>query len=140
MALPKKLKNWLIKIQNPHTRCKLVVYEDGRLYVDGVGPLIGYLKPVAIREIKSLIDEFLPIIKQYGYHVQEYDGFITKFWDHSNKKRDDLKVKGWKYECHLLRILFNVKNFRKFKVSMPEFYSVMSDFLETKAVECSNER
>lgn len=126
-------KNWLVKIQNPFTRCKLVIYEDGRLFLDGSGPLIGYLKAGALREIKSLIDEFLPTIKQYGYHVQEKDGFIVKFWDNSNMKRDDLKVKGWKYECHLLRILFNVKNFRKFKVSMPEFYSVMSDFLETKA-------
>jgi len=126
-------KNWLVKIQNPLTRCKLVIYEDGRFYIDGSGPLIGYLKAGALREIKSLIDEFLPTIKQYGYHVQEKDGFIVKFWDNSNMKRDDLKVKGWKYECHLLRILFNVKNFRKFKVSMPEFHSVMSDFLETKA-------
>ena len=134
-------KDWLIKIQNPLTRCKLVIYEDGRFYVDGSGPLIGYLKVGALREIKSLIDEFLPTIKQYGYHVQEKDGFIVKFWDNSNMKRDDLKVKGWKYEYHLLRILFNVKNFRKFKVSMPEFYSVMSDFLETKAdEEHSNEK
>lgn len=100
-------KNWLVKIQNPLTRCKLVIYEDGRFYVDDSGPLIGYLKARAIREIKSLINEFLPTIKQFGYHIQEYDGFITKFWDSSNKKRDDLKVKGWKYEYHLLRILFN---------------------------------
>ena len=133
-------KDWLIKIQNPLTRCKLVIYEDGRFYVDGSGPLIGYLKPVAIREIKSLINEFLPTIKRNGYHVQEKDGFIVKFWDNSNMKRYDLKVKGWKYECHLLRILFNVNNFRKFKVSMPKFYSIMSDFLETKAdQERSNE-
>lgn len=133
-------KNWLVKIQNPFTRCKLVIYEDGRLFLDGSGPLIGYLKAGALREIKSLIDEFLPTIKQYGYHVQEKDGFIVKFWDNSNMKRDDLKVKGWKYECHLLRILFNVNNFRKFKVSMPKFYSIMSDFLETKAdQERSNE-
>ena len=87
-----------------------------------------------------MIDEYLPTIKRNGYHIQEKDGFIVKFWDNSNMKRDDLKVKGWKYEYHLLRILFNVNNFRKFKVSMPEFYSIMSDFLETKAVERSNER
>ncbi len=133
-------KNWLIKIQNPHTRRKLVIYEDGRLFLDGGDPLIGYLKAGAIREIKSLINEFLPTIKQFGYHIQEYDGFITKFWDSSNKKRDDLKVKGWKYEYHLLRILFNENNIRKFKISKFEFYSIMSDFLETKAAECSDER
>lgn len=133
-------KNWLVKIQNPLTRCKLVIYEDGRFYVDDSGPLIGYLKARAIREIKSLINEFLPTIKQFGYRIQEYDGFITKFWDSSNKKRDDLKVKGWKYEYHLLRILFNENNIRKFKISKFEFYSIMSDFLETKAAECSDER
>lgn len=124
-------KNWLVKIQNPRTGCRLVIYEDGRFYVDGDGPLIGYLKPVAIREIKNLIDEFLPLIKQYGYHVQESDGFITKFWDNSSKKRDDLKVRGWKYEDHLLRILFNGNNIRKLKIDMPEFYAIMETFLGT---------
>lgn len=134
-------KNWLVKIQNPLTRCKLVIYEDGRFYVDGSGPLIGYLKAGAIREIKNLIDEFLPTIKQYGYHVQEYDGFITKFWDNSNMKRDDLKVKGWKYEYHLLRILFNEDNIRKFKIDIPDFYSIMKTFLESSFDKgCCNER
>ena len=57
-----------------------MIYEDGRLFLDGSGPLIGYLKAGAIREIKILIDEFLPTIKQYGYHVQEKDGFIVKFY------------------------------------------------------------
>lgn len=131
-------KNWLVKIQNPRTGCRLVVYQDGRFYVDGDGPLIGYLKPVAIRETKNLIDEFLPLIKQYGYHVQESDGFITKFWDNSSKKRDDLKVRGWKYEDHLLRILFNENNIRKLKIDTPEFYSIMGTFLGTTFdKECS---
>ena len=134
-------KNWLVKIQNTFTRCKLVIYEDGRLFLDGSGPLIGYLKAGALREIKSLINEFLPTIKRNGYHVQEKDGFIVKFWDNSNMKRDDLKVKGWKYEYHLLRILFNENNIRKFKIDISDFYSIMETFLGTTFdEECSDER
>ena len=106
-------KNWLLKIKNPSTQCTLVIYEDGRVYVDQSGPLIGNLKSEAVKKIKKLVAEFLPKINQYGYEILDRDGFIIKFWDHSVHKRTDVAVKGWIYEEDVLRIICDSTKFKK---------------------------
>lgn len=130
--------NWLIKFQSRRTRVTFAIYLDGRVYVDH-GPLIGYLKKHDINEISKMVHEFLPIIKSYGYHVQEDTGFITRFWDNSRNKRTDLKVRGWKYENFVKEILLSPSSYKRRFVTDDEFLSIMETFYGVKLEECGDE-
>lgn len=105
-------KNWLFKVKNPVTRCTLAVYDDGRVYLDRTGPLLGNLKPTSLKKIKRWVKEYLPKIKQYGYENIKRDGLIFKFWDYSVKKRPDVAVKGFLYEEDILKVLFDRTKFK----------------------------
>lgn len=123
--------HWIVKLKNPFNGMKLVAYEDGRVYVDGTGPLIGRLNPTSMEKIRYYINEYAHYIKVVGYEVQDIYGFIAKFWDNSNVKRDDLTVKGWPYEREFLEIIFNKNSYRKFLIGDGEFVSIMHDYLLT---------
>lgn len=110
---------------------KLVTYEDGRVYIDRTGPLMGKLKSTSMKKIRFYINEYAHYMKRYGYEVQDRTGFIAKFWDSSRKKRDDLTVKGWPYEREFLEIILNRNSYRKLLISESEFLSIMYDYLTT---------
>lgn len=121
-------KNWLIKIQNPRTKYVISVYPDGTIYGNEFGRRIGVLTDDATAEIRSLIHEDLGVLKLYGgYNCQNLDGFIVKFWDNSNKKRN-LKIKGWRYGEDVIRIIFKEPNFKRLFMSNDEVISILEAF------------
>ncbi len=111
--------NWVLKIQNPFTGYVLTFYEDGKIFGNDSGLLLIKVNSLAIQIVQLLIDEDISIIKSYGYHIQNSDGFIVKFWDNSRKKRS-LKVKGWKYAEEILKLFFKDSNIEKFYISMEQ--------------------
>lgn len=123
--------HWSVKLKNPFNGMKLVTYEDGRVYIDRTGPLMGKLKSTSMKKIRFYINEYAHYMKRYGYEVQDRTGFIAKFWDSSRKKRDDLTVKGWPYEREFLEIILNRNSYRKLLISESEFLSIMYDYLTT---------
>ena len=125
------ITHWIVKLKNPFNGMKLVTYEDGRVYIDRTGPLMGKLKSTSMKKIRFYINEYAHYMKRYGYEVQDRTGFIAKFWDSSRKKRDDLTVKGWPYEREFLEIILNRNSYRKLLISESEFLSIMYDYLTT---------
>lgn len=123
--------HWIVKLKNPFNGMKLVTYEDGRVYIDRTGPLMGKLKSTSMKKIRFYINEYAHYMKRYGYEVQDRTGFIAKFWDSSRKKRDDLTVKGWPYEREFLEIILNRNSYRKLLISESEFLSITYDYLTT---------
>ena len=126
------MKNhWIVKLRNPYNEMKLVLYADGRVYIDRTGPLVGTLNSKCMKKIAKYINECAHYIKYHGYEVQDKHGFIAKFWDSSNKKRDDLSVKGWLYEHDFLRIVVDSKSYRKLCVDVSAFYALMYEYIST---------
>lgn len=123
--------HWIVKLKNPFIGMKLAVYEDGRVYIDGIGPLIGKLKSTSMKKVRYYINEYAHYIKIVGYEVNDIHGFIAKFWDESNVKRDDLAVKGWPFEREFLEIVFNKNSYRKFLINDEAFASIMHNYLLT---------
>lgn len=123
--------NWIVKLKNSYNGMKLVLYADGRVYLDGTGPLIGTLKSRFMKKIEYYINEYAHYIKIHGYEVQDRFSFIAKFWDSSNKKRDDLSVRGWPYEREFLDIVLSKKSYQKFNITDEEFISIAQDYCRT---------
>ena len=131
-------KNWLIKLKNPLNQYQICVYEDGRVYANERNQKICLLTDSAIAEIRALIDEDLGIIKNYGYHVQDNDGYIARFWDSSNKKRN-LKVKGWRGALEVRRIIFRTSNFKRLFITEDELIAIAELFFAISSKECSDD-
>lgn len=124
-------EHWIIKMKNPYNHLKVVIYNDGRVYLDG-GELIGNLKTRFMKKISFYINEYMYYVKRYGYMIYDENGYITKFWDSSRKKRNNLAVKGWIYEKELLEILIKPKSYRKIHINEQDLFRIMYDFLESK--------
>ncbi len=123
----KAVTHWLIKIQNPRTKCMLSVYPDGTIYGNERGHKVCVLTDAAIDEIQALVHEDLSIIKNYGYDVQDSTGLIVRFWDKSQKKRQ-LKVKGWHYAEDVMRVIFTESNIDKAFGGKDDLISVLEAF------------
>ena len=123
----KAVTHWLIKIQNPRTKCMLSVYPDGTIYGNERGHKVCVLTDAAIDEIQALVHEDLSIIKNYGYDVQDSTGLIVRFWDKSQKKRQ-LKVKGWRYAEDVMRVIFTESNIDKAFGGRDDLISVLETF------------
>ena len=123
----KAVTHWLIKIQNPRTKCMLSVYPDGTIYGNERGHKVCLLTDDAIAKIQALVHEDLSIIKNYGYDVQDSTGLIVRFWDKSQKKRQ-LKVKGWHYAEDVMRVIFTESNIDKAFGGKDDLISVLEAF------------
>ena len=123
----KAVTHWLIKIQNPRTKCMLSVYPDGTIYGNERGHKVCLLTDDAIAKIQALVHEDLSIIKNYGYDVQDSTGLIVRFWDKSQKKRQ-LKVKGWHYAEDVMRVIFTESNIDKAFGGRDDLISVLETF------------
>ena len=122
--------HWIVKLKNPLNGISLAIYDDGRVYIDKTGPLIGTLKTRFLKKIKFYIHEYVHYIKIYGYEIQDRCSFITKFWDSSLKKRDNLAVKGWLYEKDTAVILMNQNAYRDLKLEERELAALLYEWLE----------
>ena len=122
--------HWIVKMKNPLNGISLAIYDDGRVYVDKTGPYIGTLGTRFLKKIKFYIHEYVHYMKQYGYEVQDRRGFITKFWDASSKKRNDLAVKGWPYERETAMILIKSNSYRELKIEEQKLYALLYEWLE----------
>ena len=123
--------HWIVKLKNSYSGKKLVVYDDGRVYLDKTGPFIGTLKTRFLNKIKFYIHEYVHYMKRYGYEVQDRCGFITKFWDTSSRKRNDLAVKGWPYEKETAIILIKSNSYRELKIEERELYALMREWVDS---------
>ena len=69
-------------------------------------------------------------MKKYRYKTEDRRGFITKFWDASSKKRDDLAFKGWPYERETTMILVKSNSYRELKIEEQKLYALLYEWLE----------
>lgn len=127
--------HWIVKMKNSLNGTSLAIYDDGRVYVDKTGPFIGTLKTRFLKKIKIYIQEYVHYMKRYGYEIQDRRGFITKFWDDSTKKRDDLTVKGWPYDRETAEILIKSNSYRELKVEEQELYALMYKWLDSPYID-----
>lgn len=107
-----KPQPWFIKIQNPTSRYQITLYDDGRVYGQEKNQKICVLTDSTMAEIRELVELDLPVIRSYGYHVHEKDGFIVKFWDNCSSKRR-LKVRGWRWAQQVVRMIFKKDNYKR---------------------------
>ncbi len=131
-------KNWYIKVQNPTSRYQITLYEDGRVFGQEKNQKICVLNDSVIAEIRELVELDLPIIRSYGYHVQEHDGFIVKFWNNASSK-DRLKVRGWRFAQQVVRMIFKKDNFKRLFVREDDLIAIAEEIYAIPSEVCSDE-
>lgn len=127
--------HWIVKLLNQYNHMRLVVYNNGKVFFSHTGPFVGQIKKNYMNKINKYINDYVHYIKYHGYEVNDRRGFIARFWDSSNKKRDDLAVKGWPYEREFLSIIINPKSYRYLRLDDSEFNKLMFDYLSFPGVD-----
>ena len=82
------------------------------------------------KKIECYIYGYDNYMKKYRYKTEDRHGFITKFWDASSKKCDDLAVKGWPYERETAMILVKSNSYRELKIEEQKLYELLYEWLE----------
>ncbi len=118
----KKCKHWLVKILNLNTKFELVVYIDGRIYVNGKEQL-GILSKYAMRKINNMISGYLPVVKRFGYLCHSSDDILFKFWNDEDVTQ--LSARGWRLKNDFCRILLDRKYYDKLFVDLSYYNDLL---------------
>ena len=99
----------LIYLKNTNTNKALSIYEDGRVFSEKYGDLLGTLDESSLNNVLNLIEENIYMFKTLTIYNEGLNPIVMHIRDDSKKHRK-IEVFGWSQIPQLLTYIRNTKS------------------------------
>lgn len=118
----------LIQLHNPNSNQRMSIYEDGRIYGNEKGQLLGCLNDETTKDLIDLINSNMYMFKT-NPKMNFYNDNIIMYIRDDSRKRRTIRIVGWNLPARLLEYKLNKKlgnNENDDKVKLNEILNLSS--------------